>query len=305
MHRLYYRPADANGPRSIRGCRSPGWLDELSLLENLCYGSAHPPATLEPVVWALCAALGLPAILFCTAAAGQPIQHVLPYLSRVDCAMMGLVRSLLAEPDVLLVHDFGLANDSLERIANVLTGLACGGLFERDTRANCRTVIWMAEPKTLAKANVTRILELTDDGLQIVRTGVAEHGQPSEQPVAASPQVSAVCDQWVAMRAKIDAVAPPKDPTLVPATKARPKAKATAEVTAPPSVSETPKTTDLLGQPEGGMAVTPEPRSPSWQRGDQVLPNTTPPRPSAHLPPLAPIQHPPQCADGNAPTPRQ
>jgi len=86
--------------------RVPLFIRSFSLLENLRYGcrnaAVKPP---EDVIWHVCHALGLPRHLFNSHGGSMPMGLI--ELSPSERQLMSIARSLLAQPDVLLVHNLG------------------------------------------------------------------------------------------------------------------------------------------------------------------------------------------------------
>jgi hypothetical protein len=88
----------------------------MSLRENILYGCDKPVA--DSVVWHLCHTLGLPRHVFNPQGGAMPMGQI--QLSPIERQLLSVARSLITEPDVLLVHDLGALEPSVaQRLGNI------------------------------------------------------------------------------------------------------------------------------------------------------------------------------------------
>ena len=95
---------------------NPIFLTSMSLRENILYGCDKPVA--DSVVWHLCHTLGLPRHVFNPQGGAMPMGQI--QLSPIERQLLSVARSLITEPDVLLVHDLGALEPSVaQRLGNI------------------------------------------------------------------------------------------------------------------------------------------------------------------------------------------
>jgi hypothetical protein len=99
--------------------RTPVFISNSSLLENLKYGCRRAAVTPpEGVIWHVCHALGLPRHNFNPHGGSLPMGLV--ELSPTERQLMSIARTLLGQPDVLLVHNLGQLEPRVARRIGVV-----------------------------------------------------------------------------------------------------------------------------------------------------------------------------------------
>ena len=116
-------------------------------------------------------------ITTCTILATFVVQ-IFAFLNPLEYAVIGLIRALLAEPDVILIGDVGPINKATRaRLSSVLSAYASGATIAQlsDTsqpsaRENVRrTIIWMAtSDEIVATPAIERVVTVSDSMVQVV-----------------------------------------------------------------------------------------------------------------------------------------
>lgn len=107
----------------------PIFLNKMSLRENILYGCDTPIP--DSVIWHLCQTLGLPRHLFNPRGGDLPMGGV--SLSPIDRQLLSVARTLITQPDVLLVHDLGALEPSV--------ALRLGNVFKRYVEGHALTCL--------------------------------------------------------------------------------------------------------------------------------------------------------------------
>jgi hypothetical protein len=144
----------------------PLFISSATLLENLLYGCMDQSAAFEPTVWSVAHALGLPSHIFNPKGGRMPMGSIM--LSSSECQLFAIARTILTQPDMLLVHDIGaLEPGQASRLGKIFASYVAGSALTRlgavsaDVLLNSmhlhrhrRTVIWHARLNVLQDAGV-------------------------------------------------------------------------------------------------------------------------------------------------------
>lgn len=98
---------------------TPKFNMDATLLENVLYGTSGRVHVPETTVWHLLKALGLPRYLCNSEGGATPMGAIA--LSQQEQQLLSLARTLICEPDVLIVHNLGYFRSSFSaRVGSVL-----------------------------------------------------------------------------------------------------------------------------------------------------------------------------------------
>jgi hypothetical protein len=98
---------------------TPKFNMDSTLLENVLYGTSGRVHVPETTVWHLLKALGLPRYLCNSEGGATPMGAIA--LSQQEQQLLSLARTLICEPDVLIVHNLGYFRSSFSaRVGSVL-----------------------------------------------------------------------------------------------------------------------------------------------------------------------------------------
>ena len=87
----------------------PIFLNNMTLRQNILYGCDTPIS--DSVLWNVCHSLGLPRHVFNSVGGSTPMGGV--SLSPIERQLLSVARTLITQPDVLLVHDLGALEPSV------------------------------------------------------------------------------------------------------------------------------------------------------------------------------------------------
>ena len=105
----------------------PATHDERTVLQALRAGWTNSQAVADSTIWALCAALGMSQDVFSAEHKDTPLSHLALQLSCLDLYLIGLVRAIGAQPDILLLQAFeGLDGKRGRMLHAVLSNYASG-----------------------------------------------------------------------------------------------------------------------------------------------------------------------------------
>ena len=94
----------------------PIFLSSMTLRENILYGCDKPVT--DSVIWHLCQTLGRPRHIFNPQVGSMPMGGV--SLAPIERQLLSVVRTLITQPDVLVVHDLGALEPSVAlRLGNI------------------------------------------------------------------------------------------------------------------------------------------------------------------------------------------
>ena len=106
----------------------PIFLSSMTLRENILYGCDKPVT--DSVIWHLCQTLGLPRHIFNPQVGSMPMGGV--SLAPIERQLLSVVRTLITQPDVLVVHDLGALEPSVAlRLGNIFKRYAKGYALTR------------------------------------------------------------------------------------------------------------------------------------------------------------------------------
>ena len=133
----------------------PIFLGGMSLRENIMYGCERPVA--DAVLWHLCNTLGLPRHLFNPHGGAMGMGGV--SLTPIERQLLSVARTLITQPDVLIVHDMGALEPSVAlRLGNVFKRYVKGYTLTRlgAKTFSMQTVLQNVSDKTDADAMPSR-----------------------------------------------------------------------------------------------------------------------------------------------------